>query len=362
MQDVYTVCGMCTVRCPAMARVANGRILALQGNPHVPAMAGGLCPRGSAGTALVADAERPQTPLIREGQRGEGRWRSATWDEALDLVGERLESVIAAHGARSVALSDRGGPFRDIHRALLRGIGSPNYCNHDASCARNVQHAHLSLTGLGRKGVAYDYANARQVVLQMRNIFESVDVQEVNTLMAAMEKGCRLSVIDIRANVSATKAQDFFMIRPGTDYAFNLAVIHVLLDERLYDAAYADRHIQDLGKLKMFVKPYTPEWAEIETGIAADRLRRFVRRLAEAAPAVIWHPGWMAARYRHSFYVCRAIYIINALLGAIGARGGLPLVNKPGDVGRKGLNTFLKTGAPATFYDTVKCEAIERYS
>jgi thiosulfate reductase/polysulfide reductase chain A len=341
MENVYTVCGMCTVRCPAMARVENGRVVALQGNPHVAAMAGSLCPRGAAGAALIADGERPQTPLIREGARGEGRWRKVSWDEALDYVGDRLKSVIAAHGARSVALSDRGGPFRDMHRALLRGLGSPNYVNHDASCARNVQHAHLSLTGLGRKDVAYDFSNARHVVLQLRNIFEAVDVQEVNTLMAAMEKGCRLTVIDIRANVSATKAHDFFMVRPGSDYAFNLAVIHVLIKERLYDAAYVARHIQDLGKLEMFVEPYTPEWAAAETGVDADQLRRFARRLAEAAPAVIWHPGWMAARYRHSFYVCRSIYIINALLGAIGTQGGLPLVNKPADVGRKGLKAFL---------------------
>ena len=77
MENIYTVCGMCTVRCPAMARVENGRVMALQGNPHVAAMAGGLCPRGGAGAALVADSERPQTPLIREGARGEGRWRRA---------------------------------------------------------------------------------------------------------------------------------------------------------------------------------------------------------------------------------------------------------------------------------------------
>jgi thiosulfate reductase / polysulfide reductase chain A len=341
VETIYTVCGMCTVRCPIMARVESGRIVDLQGNPHVPAMAGGLCPRGAAGRALVADSERPQTPLIREGARGEGRWRSVSWDEALDHVAERFQALMQAHGPRTVALSDRGGPFRDLHRALLRGLGSPNYCNHDASCARNVQHACLSLTGLGRKDVVYDYANARQVVLQLRNIFEAVDVQEVHNLMAAMGKGCRLSVIDIRANVSAAKAHDFFMIRPGSDYAFNLAVIHTLIQEQRYDTAYVHRYFKDFGRLKHFIEPYSPEWAEAETGIDAESLRRFTRRLADAAPAVIWHPGWMTARYRDSFHVCRSIYIINGLLGAIGAKGGLPLANKPGDVGRKGLKSFI---------------------
>ncbi len=82
---------------------------------------------------------------------------------------------------------------------------------------------------------------------------------------------------------------------------------------------------------------YTPEWAEQETGVPASHLRRFVKELAQAAPAVVWHPGWMAARYKNSFYVCRSIYIINALLGTYGAKGGLPFVSKPGDVGCSGL-------------------------
>jgi thiosulfate reductase/polysulfide reductase chain A len=179
------------------------------------------------------------------------------------------------------------------------------------------------------------------VVLQLRNIFEAINVQEVNNLMAAMEKGCKLTVIDIRANITAMKATRFMQIRPGTDYAFNLAVIHELINKRLYDERFADRYIDGLMQLEQFVEPYTPEWAQQETGIEAGQLRAFVKELAAAKPAVLWHPGWMTARYRDSFYVCRSIYIINALLGSFGAKGGLPFVSKPGDVGRKGLKKFM---------------------
>ena len=341
VKEVYTICGMCTSRCPAMAGVEDGKIKYLRGNPHVPAMASGLCARGVAGKALVEDPDRPRTPMIRQGARGEGQWRAVTWDEALDYVADRLKTLFEKHGPRTLSLSDRGGPFRDLRRAFLRGIGTPNYCNHDASCARNIHHAALSLTGLGRKGVSYDFRHARHVVLQFRNIFESINVVEVSNLMAAMEQGCKLTVIDIRANVSAAKADNFFMVRPGADYAFNLAVIHELIHQRLYDAPYVERYFKDFDQLERFIKPYSPEWAAAETGVDPERLRAFVRELAEAAPAVIWHPGWMAARYRTSFYVCRSTYIINALLGTYGAKGGLPLVNKPGDLGRKGLKKFM---------------------
>ena len=58
----YSVCGMCSVRCPIRVHVENGQVTFLEGNPHAPAMKGAVCPRGAAGTALINDAERPQTP------------------------------------------------------------------------------------------------------------------------------------------------------------------------------------------------------------------------------------------------------------------------------------------------------------
>jgi thiosulfate reductase / polysulfide reductase chain A len=340
-EKVYSVCGMCTVRCPIVAEVENGNLAFLQGNPHAPNVDGGLCARGAAAPGLIYDRERPQHPMIRTGERGEGKWRKVGWNEAFDYVADKLKKIIDKYGARSILLTDRGGPFRDMHRAFLKGLGSPNYCNHDTSCARNVQHAALSSYGFGRKGVVYDLKNAKHVVLQTRNIFEAINVREVKELMDALDDGCKLTVIDIRTTVSATKADNFFMVRPGSDYAFNLAVLHEIITGNLYDKAYVRQHFKDFNHLENFIKPYTPEWAEGETGVAAAHLKNFVRDLVKAAPAVIWHPGWMTARYRNSFYVSRTAYLINALLGSIGAKGGLPIVNKPGDYGHKDVKVFM---------------------
>ena len=340
-KQVYSVCGMCTVRCPIQVEVENGACSFIQGNPHAAGIKGSICARGSAGMALLNEDERPQYPLIRTGERGEGKWRRATWDEALDYVAERLKAITTVYGERSILFSDRGGPFRDLHMAFMRGLGSPNYCNHDVSCARNVHHAALSLFGFGRKDLVYDLKNARHVVLQTRNLFEAINVKEVNDLLDGMENGCKLTVIDIRATVSSAKADRFLMIRPGTDYAFNLAVIHTLLNEGLYDTEFANRWLKDLNALDRFVRPYTPAWAEQETGIPAGEIAALARELAGAKPTVVWHPGWMTARYRDSFHVSRSIYLINALLGSIGAKGGLAIANKPGDVGRKGLKKLV---------------------
>ncbi len=340
-ENVYSVCGMCTVRCPIQATVENGECVQIFGNPHLGGIKGALCARGAAGIALTMDDERPQQPMIRQGERGEGKWRAAGWDEALDYVAQRLKEIQGKYGDASVLFSDRGGPFRDIYRAFLRGINTPNYCNHDSACARNVQHAALSVFGFGRKSVSYDLKNSKHVILQSRNIFEAINVKEVNDLLDAMQAGCKLTVIDIRANVPASKANNFFLIRPGTDYAFNLGVLHLLLSTERYNKPYAEELIKDLDALKEFTAHCTPQWTEKETGVSAQALEDFVAQLAEAAPSVIWHPGWMTARYSDSFYVSRTAYLINALLGSIGAKGGMPFANSPSHVKRKGLNSLM---------------------
>ena len=311
-KTIYSVCGMCSVRCPIQAHVEDGACTFLQGNPFVKGIDGAICARGGAGLALVNDDERPRGPLIRDGERGEGKWRAVEWEEALDYVADNLRKIMDTHGGRSILFSDRGGPFKDLHQAFVRGLGSPNYCNHDVSCSMNVQNAALSVFGIGRKELINDYRNAGHVVLQTRNIFESINVKEVNDLLAGMEQGCKLTVIDIRGTVTASKADRFLLIRPGTDYAFNLAIIHLILRERLHDEFFARHWIKDLDRLEEFVRPYTPEWAERETGIPATEMVSFIHDFSKSAPAAVWHPGWMTARYRDSFHVCRSIYLINA--------------------------------------------------
>mgnify|MGYP000143364135 FL=1 len=114
----------------------------------------------------------------------------------------------------------------------------------------------------------------------------------------------------------------------------NLAVLHVLISEKLYDPHMLP-YIDGFGELEERVRPCTPEWAETETGIKADRIVRLARELAEAAPRVLWYPGWFTARYADSFVTVRSAYLINALLGSIGARGGMPISLSPKETGKR---------------------------
>jgi thiosulfate reductase/polysulfide reductase chain A len=334
---------MCTVRCPIQVEVEDGVVKWIEGNPQDPGMAGRLCAKGSAGVAMLYDYERPQHPLIREGKRGEGKWKEATWDEALDYISDKLKAIIKKDGARAIALSDRGGPFRDIHRSFLRALGSPNYYNHDCTCARNVQHAALSLFGSGRKTFNYDYGNCKHLVLYGRNVFESLRVKAAGKIIELLDKGGKITYIDPRAAGTAMKATRYWAIRPGTDYALNLGIIHALLREKLYDTEFVKQWVLGLKELESFVVPYTPEWAAQETGIPAAEIIAFAHEIAEDRPAVIFHPGWMVARYLDSFYAIRSIYMLNALMGAFESPGALFFQKGPGDVGKKGLKSLMDT-------------------
>lgn len=339
-QTVYSICGMCAVRCPIRIEVQDGEVKWIEGNPNDPRMGRSLCAKGAAGIPFEYDYERPLAPMIRTGPRGCGQWREVSWDEALDFVAGKLKAIMAKHGGRAVALSDRGGPFNDLTRSFMKAIGSPNYFDHDCTCGRNAHHACKSLFGYGRMGMGYDIENTKHIVLYGRNMIESMKVKEVKALMGALEKGAKLTYIDPRASLTAGKATRYWMIRPGTDYALNLTIAHIIIREKLYDKGFVKKWVRNFKALADFVKPYTPDWATKETGIQSEEIVVFCREIAADAPHVILHGGWMVSRYPDSFYASRMAYIINVLLGSIEAEGGLFIAKGPAELGRKGLNSL----------------------
>lgn len=330
---------MCSVRCPIAVDMEDGAPRWIYGNPHSP-LQGALCARGAAGIALEMDDERPHSPLIRTGERGAGQWRAVGWDEALDFVAARLRANAARHGAASLLWSDRDGPFTDLSRAFMRGMGSPNVCSHGVACDINGHHAAQAVTGFGRGMLVFDYAHCTHLILQGRNIFEAINVGECLNVTKALQRGCRLTVLDVRPTVTASKADAYFGLRPGSDYAFNLAIIQTLLAEDLYNKPYVQQQTQGLEDLRAFVQHCTPHWAEQHTGIPAEDIRALARRIAADAPHVIWHYGWMTAKYSQSFQTARTALVINALLGSLGAQGGIVPAATPKDLGLADLRKF----------------------
>ena len=340
-RTVYSMCGMCSVRCPIEVTVEDGRVAWLQGNPHDKALSASLCAKGSAGMAFEYDDERPHTPLIRKGPRGGGQWRRASWDEALDYIADKLRETIEAFGKRGIALSDRGGHFTDLTRTFVQALGSPNYFNHDASCGGNLHNAVRSLFGVGHARRIFDLKNTKHLVLCGRNIVESIQVKEAKAFMAAMASGMRVTYIDPRASLTACKAHRYWQIRPNSEYALYLAIIHEVLKREAYDKAFVARYVSGMNTLREAVEDTTPEWQAGHTGIPADQIRAFVEEIAPDPPRVIFHPGWMTARHKQSFYTSRSAMILNVLMGNFEVPGGGILGKAPEYYGRKGLKRLI---------------------
>ncbi|MBF0319649.1 MAG: molybdopterin-dependent oxidoreductase [Nitrospirae bacterium] len=129
--SVFSICGMCSVRCPIRVETGNSKVVWIEGNPNVPGINGRLCAKGGAGISFEYDSERLQYPMIRRGKRGAGDWRRATWDDALEYITFKLMNIKDKYGQRATAISDRGGPFTDLTKGFIRALGSPNYFNHD---------------------------------------------------------------------------------------------------------------------------------------------------------------------------------------------------------------------------------------
>jgi len=153
--------------------------------------------------------------------------------------------------------------------------------------------------------------------------------------MDALAAGAKLTYIDPRVSITATKAHRYWMIRPGTDLALNYALIHVILKERLHDAEFVERWVLGLSELQAFVQPYTPEWAEKETGIPAAEIVALAREMSKDKPAVVFHFGYRGAHHANEIYLRRSIMILNSLMGSIETKGGFFFKKGPGEVGKK---------------------------
>ncbi len=329
VQQIATNCEMCFWRCGVMAEVADGKVLKLQGNPHHPLTKGKLCARGNAGVALLYDPDRLKYPQIRTGERGEGKFKRVSWDEAFDFFATRLKELKQKHGPESVAYFPHGvasGWFG----TLMKAYGTPNSAEPAFAQCRGQRDIAYQLT-YGRpvnSPEPVDLEESKCIVLIGSHIGENVFTSQVTAFAEGLARGAKLIVVDPRFSTAASKATFWLPIKPGTDTALLLAWINVVITEKLYDKEYLDKYAQGFDELVKHVEPFTPEWAAPITELPADQIRQTARLMGQTRPAVAIHPGRHVAWYGNDTQRERAMAILTALLGAYGRRGGIFLPTK----------------------------------
>jgi thiosulfate reductase/polysulfide reductase chain A len=290
-----------------------------------------LCARGQGGIMTTYDPDRVTTPLIRVGARGEGKFRRASWDEALDLVAKNMLDIKEKYGAEAMIFSSTHNMSQPLFENLLYGFGSPNYGTQRSLCFNAMVVAHLLTYGLEEPG--RDYSNVKYIIYTGRNMVEAISTSETNGLMKAIGRGTKVVVLDPRFTKTASKATEWLAIKPGTDLAFHLALLNVIITNRLYDAEFVARWTVGFEELARSIGQYTPEWAAGITGIDAATIDRIAREFAAAGHDAMAHPGWRTSNFVNSFQAERSIAILNALVGnwgntlipVGGEGGGIPL-------------------------------------
>jgi thiosulfate reductase/polysulfide reductase chain A len=318
-----TVCNMCFWQCAGTLYQEDGRPWKVLGNPDDPHCAGRLCTRGTGGIGAYDDPDRLRQPLLRVGSGAGQEFEAVSWDEAFEHIARKMLDIGERHGRDRIALFSHGGGGDHFHR-LLQAFGSHAYAHPSFAQCRGPRETAFGLTygeGVGSPDRT-DMANSRCIVLIGSHIGENLHNSQVQTLYQAIDRGATLITVDPRFSVPASKSRHWLPIKPGTDIALLLAWMHVLIDEGLYDRDYVARHCSGFDQLARHVRPYGPEWAYLETGLDPAVIRETAHAMADAAPATLVHPGRHVTWYGDDTQRCRAIAILNALLGSWGRPGG----------------------------------------
>lgn len=326
---VATNCEMCHWCCGLIAKVVDGKVVKLDGNPEHPSSRGKLCARGNSGIGLLYDPDRVKTPLIRSGSRGDGKYKKASWDEALNYVAEKMEAIKKNYGPEAMALFAVGSCSAHLG-PLMAAYGSPNFAKPSFAQCRGARDIAFQLTFGETPGSPerLDMANSKVIVLFGSHLGENMHNSQVQDFCEGIGKQAKLIVIDPRFSTAAGKAAYWLPIKPGTDLALILAWMNILIKEGLVDQDYIDKYTTGIEELTLEVAQYTPEWAAKETDIPADIIVRTALEIGRYKPNVLIHPGRHSSWYGDDTQRSRGLAILTAILGSWGREGGIYLGTK----------------------------------
>ncbi len=328
-QRYPTYCEVCFWKCAAWTYVDEKKnIWKVIGNENDLHSEGRLCTRGTGGIGMYYDEDRLKTPLIRKTVNGKQVFEEATWEEALDLIANRLKKIRSKYGGESIAMFTHGSGTE--LKTLINALGSktitkPSY----AQCRGPREAAWLATFGVGvGSPEPIDIENTDCLVLIGSHIGENMHKGPVQEVSRLMDRGGTIITVDPRFSTIASKSEFWLPIKPATDIALLLAWIHVLIEEELYNKAYVEKYTFGFEQLKQHVKDKTPEWAYGITKLEPEKIRETARAMGKAAPKAVIHPGRHVTWYGDDTQRLRAVAIINALLGAYGQKGGIYLADR----------------------------------
>ncbi len=328
---MHSVCPHdCPSCCSLEVTVDGGRIVAVTGTADHPFTQGIICGKVREYAERVHSPLRVATPLRRVGAKGEGRFERITWEAAIAEIAGRWRAIARDHGGEAILPFSYAGSMGQVQywagHPLFHALGASRL---DRSICVSTAYAGWRATvGQVTGNDSEQMVGADLVVLWGVNAAYST-INVMTLVKQARERGAYVVVIDPYRTSTALQADEHLMVRPGTDGALALAVMHVLVTEGLLDRDYIERATLGFPELADHVKGYAPEEMAPIVGLPAETIVRFARRYG-ATPRTFIRAGIGLSRHDNGGMTCRTLACLPALTGAYADQHGGALLSSGG--------------------------------
>jgi anaerobic selenocysteine-containing dehydrogenase len=314
--------------------VEDGKAVKVEGLKSHPLNKGRLCPKGEAMLENVYSLGRLMHPL----KKSNGGWQQVSWDQALTEIAEKLlrlrdEFGPAVMGVFCGSIGVENLEMAGLTQRFKAAFGSPNFFSVESICYRMRIRTRQITFGK----YPTEELDSNLYILWGHNPDES-DFPLQLAIEENLKKGAKLVVIDPKRIPLADRADMYLRIRPGTDGAMALAMINVIINERLHDTEFIETYTTGFDKLEKHIQRFTPEWAQQITWVPADDIRRLARLFAKTRGAGIYQGTCTQDQTANGTQNSRAFSILQIITGNINNPGGwvisprLPLGNVGMDV------------------------------
>lgn len=321
MKTKYVQCAICDISCQLKATIDTDGKVNLMADMDHPMSPGSFCIKARKALDLVEHPDRLQQPLKRVGARGENRWESIGWAQAMDEIAARLRQLVNKHGPETLAVSNQpsntavdGG----MTRRFMNLLGSPNWTSGLAYCVGNT-------AAINRMTYGWfpfpDIETTGCIVLLGHDPGPHSWVSEYIRIRRAQQLGAKLIVLDPRKSKSAERADIHLPLKVGTDTAMLMGWVHIIIEEGLYDKKFVEQWTFGFEQLRERVSEFTPEHTASITGVDPVLIKEAARTYANAKGAVIpWSP--ITDQQVSSTSAIRLQAILRSITGNVGVPGG----------------------------------------
>lgn len=318
-----SICALdCPDACGLLGYVNNGQLVAVSGDPGHPVTKGHICAKVAYDHRRVHGANRLRQPMRRTGPKGSGEFEPIGWDEAIDAIAANFRRVAAAYGAEAILPYSYAGTMGIVnynigHRFFHR-LGASQLRRSICSAAGNAGWMYSN--GANRGIDPEETAESRYIIAWGANLV-SANVHQMALVQEARRKGAKFVVIDVHRNKTGDAADWFIPIRPGTDGALALGLMHVIVAEDLHDRDWIEAHSSGFEQLLERLPQFSPDRVADITGVAAEDVRKLAREYATTQPSFI-RIGNGIQHHDNGGMCVRNIACLPALVGAWRHRGG----------------------------------------